>query len=134
RLLRHNNNHHHNSSSGGKYSVNSAEGDSSNNNNNKWMGNSRMLGGPRQLSPAKVGVMATTTVEEFESDPKGEMKEYWLLNDELRDVQTMQAKWMKAARLRKIQRSADFALPTAETEWLMETADEQLGDYGRREL
>ena len=62
------------------------------------------------------------------------MKEYWFLNDELRDIQTTSTKWLKASRLRKQQKTADFALPTAETEFLMDAADEHLGDYGRREL
>jgi hypothetical protein len=63
-----------------------------------------------------------------------DLKEYWHLNDELRDIQRTRTKWFKAARLRKMQRTADFSLPTAETEFLMQTADEHLGDYGRREL
>jgi len=72
--------------------------------------------------------------EHKDQKDRNELKEYWHLNDELRDIQTTRTKWLKASRLRKQQKTADFALPTAETEFLMQSADDHLGDYGRREL
>ena len=75
-------------------------------------------------------VIPDVNIEEHKED----LREYWHLNDELRDVQTLRTKFLKASRLRKMQASADFALPTAETETLMLLADDHLGDYGRREL
>ena len=61
-------------------------------------------------------------------------EEYWTLHDELKDCLTLPSKYMKAARLRKIQKQADFVLPSVEAERLLLSAKEDIKNYGRSEL
>eukprot|EP01034_Spumella_vulgaris_P026142 gene26142-32675_t len=58
----------------------------------------------------------------------------WRLKDELNDVQTLGAKCLKAARLRKIQRQSDFELPSVEVESLIALSNADYNCYGRLEL
>jgi hypothetical protein len=60
--------------------------------------------------------------------------EYWEVCDELTDSQTMSSKWLRAARLRKLQEYADFALPMMEVEMLIALNNHELEYYGRQLL
>jgi len=62
------------------------------------------------------------------------MQEYWALQDELKDCLSQPAKWLKAARLLKMQRQADFVLPSVEAERLLLWAREELKAVGRCEF
>lgn len=61
-------------------------------------------------------------------------EEYWTLEDELKDCLTQSSKYMKAARLRNIQKQADFVLPSVEAERLLLCAKDDIKNYGRSEL
>jgi hypothetical protein len=63
-----------------------------------------------------------------------DLVEMWRLKDELNDVQTLGAKCLKAARLRKIQRQSDFELPSVEVESLIALSNADYNCYGRLEL
>mmetsp|Transcript_14931 Transcript_14931/g.20503 ORF Transcript_14931/g.20503 Transcript_14931/m.20503 type:complete len:1670 (+) Transcript_14931:55-5064(+) len=67
-------------------------------------------------------------------DDKPRLQEYWTLDDELKDCLTQSAKLLKAARLMKMQRQADFVLPSVEAEKLLMWAREELRSFGRSEF
>lgn len=62
------------------------------------------------------------------------LQEFWTLHDELRDCLSLPSSYLKAARLRKIQKNADYVIPSVEVEKLVMAAREEIKSYGRSEL
>ena len=93
-------------------------------------------------SPSSSMVMGSTTSAfngtafngPVQNAAAAQMDEFYKQSDELQDVERLPAKLLKYARLRKIQRVADFALPYTETEHLSVRSDQDYAYYGRREL
>jgi len=62
------------------------------------------------------------------------LKEYYKIEDELRDSQNRQCMYHRAARLRKLQEYTDFVLPTTEVESLMALSEQEFQTTGRQNL
>jgi hypothetical protein len=60
--------------------------------------------------------------------------EYWEVCDEMTDCQTVSSRWLRAARLRKLQEYADFVLPMMEVEMLIALNNHELQYFGRQLL
>lgn len=95
------------------------------------------------MDAVDLNISGTITLAAAGSEEKEESKdklavetlqEYWTLEDELKDCLTLPAKYIKAARLRKMQRQTDFVLPSVEAERLLLAAREDMQNYGRSEV